>query len=69
VYRQPLCRRHFASVVSPAALVRVACLLAAVVLSFLLAYATGGFWRKVVHDVAQPTVHYSGDGLMILEVR
>lgn len=48
---------------------RVACLLAAVVLSFLLAYATGGFWRKVVHDVAQPTVHYSGDGLMILEVR
>jgi hypothetical protein len=41
----------------------------AVVVAFLLAFATGGFWRKISHDVVQPTVHYSGDALMVLEVR
>lgn len=41
----------------------------AVVLAFLLAFATGGFWKKISHDVVQPTVHYSGDALMVLEVR
>lgn len=41
----------------------------AVVLSLLLAYATGGFWPKVAYEVAQPLVHYSGDALLVLEVR
>ncbi|WIA35027.1 hypothetical protein OEZ86_003518 [Tetradesmus obliquus] len=67
VYHEPLCRRHYASFASLAAafpgLIRVL----AVVLAFLLAFATGGFWKKISHDVVQPTVHYSGDALMVLE--
>jgi hypothetical protein len=69
VYQEPLCRRHHSSIWSAAAVFRVVSLVLAVVLSFLLAYATDGFWKKVGQDVIQPTVHYSGDGLLILEVR
>jgi hypothetical protein len=67
VYQEPLCRRHFGSVLSAAALFRVGTFVAAVVLSFMMAFATGGFWKKVSHDVSQPLVHYSGDALLILE--
>lgn len=69
VYKEPLCRRHHSSVLSTAALYRAASFILAVVLSFLVAYATGGFWKKTGQAVIQPTVHYSGDGLLILEVR
>jgi hypothetical protein len=69
VYQEPLCRRHYASIASTAAGFRVVIRVLAVVLAFLLAFATGGFWRKISHDVVQPTVHYSGDALMVLEVR
>jgi hypothetical protein len=68
VYREPLCRRHYSSILSSAALFRAISFILAVVLSFLLAYATGGFWKKVGSEVIQPKVHYSGDGLLILEV-
>jgi hypothetical protein len=68
VYQEPLCRRHHSSICSSAALFRAVSFILAVVLSFLLAYATGGFWKKVGLEVSQPTVHYSGDGLLILEV-
>lgn len=67
VYQEALCRRHYSSILSAAALFRLVSFVLAVVLSFLLAYATGGFWKKVGHEVVQPTVHYSGDGLLILE--
>lgn len=69
VYQEPLCRRHHSSLWSSAALFRAVSFVLAVVLSFLLAYTTGGFWRKVGQDVSQPAVHYSGDALLILEVR
>lgn len=69
VYQEPLCRRHHSSLWSSAALFRAVSFVLAVVLSFLLAYATGGFWRKIGQDVSQPAVHYSGDALLILEVR
>lgn len=68
MYQEALCRRHYSSILSAAALFRLVSFVLAVVLSFLLAYATGGFWKKVGHEVVQPTVHYSGDGLLILEV-
>lgn len=68
MYQETLCRRHYSSILSAAALFRIVSFVLAVVLSFLLAYATGGFWKKVGQDVVQPTVHYSGDGLLILEV-
>lgn len=69
VYQEPLCKRHYASLASPAAAFRVLACVLAVVISFLLAFATGGFWKKINHEVVQPTVHYTGDALMILEVR
>lgn len=68
VYREPLCRRHYSSIISSAALFRAVSFILAVVLSFLLAYATGGFWKKVGQEVLQPKVHHTGDGLLILEV-
>jgi hypothetical protein len=69
VYHEPLCRRHYASFASTAAGFRLFIRVLVVVLAFLLAFATGGFWKKISHDVVQPTVHYSGDALMVLEVR
>lgn len=69
MYQQPLCKRHHSGLLSAAALFRVAAWGGAVVLSFLLAYSTGGFWPKVGQEVAQPLVHYSGDALLVLEVR
>jgi hypothetical protein len=68
VYQEPLCRRHYASFASTAAGFRVFLRVLVVVLALLLAFATGGFWKKISHDVVQPTVHYSGDALMVLEV-
>lgn len=69
VYQQPLCRRHHSSILSAAVLFKAVSFILTVVLSFLLAYATGGFWKKTGLDVTQPLVHYSGDSLLILEVR
>lgn len=68
VYQEALCRRHHSSICSSAAVFRAVSFVLAVVLSFLVAYATGGFWKKVGQEVIQPAVHYSGDGLLILEV-
>eukprot|EP00775_Hariotina_reticulata_P002408 gene2408-2712_t len=68
VYQQPLCKRHHTGFLSSAVLYRAASCLAAVTLSFLLPYATGGFWKKVALDTVQPAVHYTGDALMVLEV-
>lgn len=68
VYAEPLSRRHFAGAASPAAALRGGLLVGSVVLSFLLAYATGGFWPKTAWELEQPLVHYSGDGLAVFEV-
>jgi hypothetical protein len=51
-----------------AVLVRLALLAGSVVLAFILAYAAGGFWPKAAWELDQPIVHYSGDGLVVLEV-
>eukprot|EP00879_Flechtneria_rotunda_P010982 GHRR01011475.1.p1 GENE.GHRR01011475.1~~GHRR01011475.1.p1 ORF type:complete len:315 (+),score=105.62 GHRR01011475.1:284-1228(+) len=67
VYQEPICRRHYACIASAAVTFRVTAVVAAVILSFLLAFSTGGFWQKLGHEVVQPVVHYSGDALMILE--
>ena len=68
VYAEPLCRRHFAGVVSLATLFRLACFAAAVAISLLSAHAAGGLWAKVGLDAVAPTVHLTGDALVILEV-
>eukprot|EP00877_Chromochloris_zofingiensis_P012890 jgi/Chrzof1/7855/Cz02g38290.t1 len=67
VYQEPICRRQYNGILSAALIFRVVLFIASVVLSFLIAYGTGGFWKKIGVDVEQPTVHYSGDGLAILE--
>lgn len=40
-----------------------------IVVSFVIAYATGNFWYKTGTDLIQPSVHYTGDALLILEAR
>jgi hypothetical protein len=56
-------------VLSASACLRAAVLLGAIALSLLVAFATGGFWRKAEWDLLQPVVKYTGDGLAIFEVR
>jgi hypothetical protein len=68
VYSEPLCRRHYSSLLSTPALFRVLAHAGAIALAFLTAYATGGFWVKIGSTVEQPLVHYSGDALAIFEV-
>ncbi len=68
VFWEPLCRRHYSSIFSVAYIFRVLLFCSAVVLAFVIAYGTGGFWPKVRTELEQPTVHYSGDALAILEV-
>jgi hypothetical protein len=68
VYKEELCRRHYVGVFSSAYIFRVVVFLSAVVLAFTVAFATGGFWRKVNAETEQPTVHYTGDAVAIFEV-
>lgn len=68
VFQDPLCKRHYASIFSIAFIFRLLVFSAAVVLAFLIAYASGGFWERVAMHTEQPTVHYSGDALAIFEV-
>jgi transmembrane protein 231 len=68
VYAEPLCRRHYASWVGEATVFRVGLFLISVVISLVVAYATGGFWLKVKPTLAQPTVHYTQDALLLFEV-
>ena len=68
VYKEELCRRHYNSIFSLAVFFRAVTLVAAIILSLAIAFATDGFWKKLTPDLEQPTVHYTGDGLAILEV-
>lgn len=68
VYTEPLGRRHYASWFSLAVLFRVGLFLINVGVSLVVAYSTGGFWVKLRPTVAQPTVHYTGDALLLFEV-
>lgn len=68
VYQEPLCRRHFASVVSEAWCFRAFVFIATIILSLVIAYNTGGFWLKTSTSIEQPTVHYTWDALLLLEV-
>ena len=65
MYREPLCRRHYAGLLSAPVALRTGVLIGSVVLAF----ATGGFWGKATWELEQPTVHYTGDALAIFEVR
>ena len=69
VYTEPLYRRHFSSLLGWPVLVRVGLLCIAIAVSLVVAYATGGFWIKITPTLAQATVHYTGDALIVIEVR
>lgn len=47
----------------------MALFLIAVVVSLVIAYATGGFWIKIKPTLDQPKVHYTHDALLLFEVR
>jgi len=67
VYSEPLCRRHYASWIGDAMVMRVGLFLIAIAVSLVVAFATGGFWIKLKPTVAQPTVHYTYDALLLFE--
>ena len=68
VYTEPLYRRHYSSLLGFPVLFRIALLCAAIAVSLVVAYATGGFWVKITPTLDQATVHYSGDSLIVVEV-
>jgi hypothetical protein len=68
VYCEGLFKRHFAPVLSLAVILRIVLMVVAVLLSLAIAIATGGFWPKLASDIEQPTVHWTGEGLALLEV-
>lgn len=69
VYAEPLARRHYGSWVGEAALFRFSVFIAAVALSLVVSYATGGFWVIVQPNLTQATVHYTYDALLLFQVR
>jgi hypothetical protein len=68
IYQEPLCRRHHAALLSEATCFRALIFAIAVILSLVVAYNTGGFWLKTGTSIEQPTVHYTWDALLLLEV-
>lgn len=69
IFKEPLCRRYYADVVSDAVLFRVIAYLGTIVLALVVAYATGGFWIKLSPDNVQGDVRYTQDALLIFEAR
>lgn len=69
MYKEPLCRRYYGSILGEALLLRVFAYLGAIALALVVAYATGGFWIKLKPDNVQASVHYTYDALLIFEVR
>jgi transmembrane protein 231 len=67
VYAETLKRRHYAPLVGQATLFRIFLFLVAVVVSIVVAFATGGFWVKLSPTMDQPTVHYTYDALLLFE--
>ena len=67
VYAEPLAARHHAPAASLPALLRVAGLVCAVVVSAALAFNTGGMWIKSRTYFEQPTVRYMHDLVVVLE--
>ncbi|GMH33257.1 hypothetical protein BSKO_01091 [Bryopsis sp. KO-2023] len=67
VYAEPYLRRHYSRRTSCAYCTRVIGHLGTLVLSFVIAYNTGGFWTKTVFEVERPKVAFTYDALLVLE--
>lgn len=67
VYREPLCRRYYGNILGEAFLFRVVAYLSAIVLAFVIAFSTGGFWPKMKPDNVQADVHYTYDALVYFQ--
>jgi hypothetical protein len=69
VFTAPLYRRHYAPIFSEAFFLRAFMHIGIIALALVIAYTTGGFWAKLKPDYGQATCHYTGDALMLMEVR
>ncbi len=69
IYAEPICRRHYGRRLSQACGLRTLLFVTAVVLSCVIAYATGGLWIKTSFYLEQPKVAFTYDVLLVLEVR
>ena len=69
IYLEPIGVRHYARWLSSAVFLRTIGILGAIVLSFTLAYTSGGIWLKAKTLYEQPGVTFNYGMLVILEVR
>eukprot|EP00873_Tetraselmis_striata_P022312 jgi/Tetstr1/442576/TSEL_030673.t1 len=67
IYQEPLALRHYAPVLSFAAWLRLLGLAGGIVLSYTIAYTTGGFWLKTDTLYEQPVVHFGYGMVVVLE--
>ena len=67
VYEEPLCRRHYAPLLSTTNLIRVLVLAGVVVSTFAICFASGGFWPTTRTIRTQPRVRFTQEMLVLLE--
>lgn len=61
VYKDVLCRRQHAGVLSGAVAFRVLGYVSCVVLAYIISHASGDMWRKVKNIPVQPRVSFSSN--------
>ena len=69
IYREPYCKRHYAGIFSAAVAYRVIIPILAIIVSFVIALATGDLWIKNSTFLEQPRVTFGYDIVLILEAR
>ncbi|CAG9462255.1 unnamed protein product [Pedinophyceae sp. YPF-701] len=66
VYKEPLLKRHYASLISNAVAFRALGLVAVLVLAVIASYASGGFWQRLMMTHNQPRVKFTYDMVVVL---
>ena len=69
MYSEPFSKRHYASLFSVAVFYRIVIPCLAVIVSFVIALATGDLWIKNSVYTEQPSVTFGYDMVLILEAR
>ena len=69
VYEEPLCRRHYAPVLSATNFIRLVAFVGTIVATFALCFSSGGFWTTTRTLREQPYVKFTQDMVVLMEVR
>ena len=68
VYEEPLCRRHYAPILSFTNFIRLVAFVGSIVATFAVCFSSGGFWPTIRDIRTQPYVKFSHDIVALLEV-